>query len=221
MTNEHRENLVKRCGAVAVSCYDKDVCFDEVEKLSAYIDRPGYTIKQVNIHQVLAKETYSDCLNLVNAVAVHMDKRVDKLGAVVFLWIKPKGKRNTYTQLDFSTYKIFVNYMLEVGMRFGFDSCSAPMFIKAVEKHKDIEKFMQMAESCESTCFSYYINAEGLGFPCSFSEKVNGYNGVDIEKAEDFIKDVWYHPETVRFREANIKSCDSNLCRNCTVYKLG
>ena len=54
--------------------------------------------------------------------------------------------------------------------------------------------------------------------------KSNFKNGKSLEPsqwAEDFIKDVWNHPETVEFRRKSICSKDINGCRNCILYKLG
>ena len=213
MTLDLYDKLAQHCGAVAVSLYDYDECYNAVKELT---DR-GMT--QVNIHCLLSEETFEKCFR----VAQHKlnDSRLEKLNAIVYLWLKPKGCRNIYHQVDERQYKGLVNFALDNKISIGFDSCSAPMFLDAIKEHKDYQQIYQHVEPCESTLFSTYINVEGKVFPCSFSEDVRGYKGVDILKAKDFIKDVWFHPETKRFRTVVMNSKDCNDCRNCPLYELG
>ena len=143
--------------------------------------------------------------------------RLEKLNAIVFLWLKPKGKRNKYTQISRESYKKLIDRAFELEVPIGFDSCSAPMFMQEVpeEKRKMAEL---MAESCESTLFSYYINVDGMGYPCSFMEDM--CEGMDMIKAEDFMKDAWLQVETANFRDKCIMSKDENGCRNCIAFNL-
>ena len=76
-----------------------------------------------------------------------------------------------------------------------------------------------MVESCESTLFSYYINVDGIGFPCSFTEGTKGFKGIDLKKIKSF-KEVWYHPETLLFRLNLISGIDCNNCRRCPTFNL-
>ena len=78
-----------------------------------------------------------------------------------------------------------------------------------------------MSEPCESTLFSYYVNVDGRGFGCSFSEGIPEYKGIDVVNCNDFIEDVWMHPETVAFRNKCIANKDKNNCRMCHIYNLG
>jgi hypothetical protein len=227
LTDENAQMLVKLCGAVAVSNYNTDTCYNAVEKLSKL------GLEQVNIHMLLSDETYDRCMAALDDASpiiggttksgslVRNDRRLDKIGAIVFLWLKPKGDRNVFHQVsNKEKYVRLVNTAISKGVPFGFDSCSAPFFLDAVQGHEKYDRYERLAESCESTLFSYYINVEGIGFPCSFTEGVKGWVGVDVLKADSFMKDVWLNKETIKFREANIGSCDKNNCRHCQIYEL-
>ncbi len=211
MTPELYDKIVGLCGAVAVSLYDKDTCYNAIEQLT------NRGMNQVNIHSLLAHETYDKCIDVL--LDSTTDKRLEKLNAVIYLWLKPKGERNHLTQVGAKDYRNLVRFALEKKLKLGFDSCSAPMFLKAVEGHGQYKQFETMCEPCESTLFSYYINTDGVGFPCSFSEGV--IEGIDVLHAQDFMKDVWNGKQTTDFRTNCIGSKDVNKCRNCTIYKLG
>lgn len=221
MTPRYYELLVNICGAVAVSHYEDDVCYNAVAELS----RRG--LKQVNIHQLLSGETYDQCRRLM--IDSKHDRRLRGLNATVFLMMKPKGKRNTLHKINKEAYQDLVDYAIDNNIRIGFDSCSAPMFLKAVKDRDRFEEFKVMAEPCESTLFSYYINVDGIGFPCSFSEGNRGseqhsleiFNAeVDVVGCGDFIQDVWNAEETQKFRTRLINNKDCNGCRMCSVYDL-
>jgi MoaA/NifB/PqqE/SkfB family radical SAM enzyme len=70
-----------------------------------------------------------------------------------------------------------------------------------------------VAEPCESSLFSMYINVDGFAFPCSFSEKSRF--GVQVDTYESFDK-VWNHYMTEDFRKELIENN-----RNCPIYNLG
>jgi len=199
------------CGAVAVSLYDYDTCYNAVKELT------GRGMKQVNIHALLSEETYDKCFQVMRDSQI--DDRLDKLNAIVFLWLKPKGKRNKFHQLkSMKKFKELIDYAFNNHISIGFDSCSSSNFLNAIKDRKDYKKIEEMVEPCESTLFSYYINVDGIGFPCSFSEDI--YKGIDIKKAKDFLRDVWFGKESKIFRKNAIGSKDSNKCRNCTLYNL-
>lgn len=61
MTSEHYDRLAVLCGAVAVSHYEDDVCFDAVQHLA------DAGLQQVNIHQIISKETYKDAERVIRA----------------------------------------------------------------------------------------------------------------------------------------------------------
>lgn len=212
MTPQSYDLLAYYCGAVAVSLYNKETCYDAVYELT----RRG--MKQVNIHCLLADETYDKCKQVMEDSKT--DSRLKDLNAIVFLWLKPLGERNTLTQIKQERYDDIVTYAMDNEVPIGFDSCSAPQFADAI-KRKYPSKFNQlypMIEPCESTLFSYYVNVEGKGFPCSFAEQK--YEGIDLTKAKSF-EDFWYGKETSEFREKVMENTDHNNCRMCPIYNLG
>jgi hypothetical protein len=214
LTDESVKKLVELCGAVAVSCYDRDLCYNAVKRLT------DAGLKQCNIHQLLSEETYEDCFDRIRDQAT--DPRLADMGSIVFLWLKPKGDRNTFHPLSsFEQYKALTDYAMETGARFGFDSCGASTFARAIKDCPDVARLMPMVESCESTLFSYYINVEGKGFPCSFAEGNPAFPGIDLLSVNDFVEDVWNHPETSAFRKQILASKDCNGCRNCFIYNVG
>ena len=211
VTSEEYDNLAKYCGAVSVSLYDIDTCYNAVKELT---DRG---MDQVNIHALLSQETFQSCY--LTVYDREYDDRLAKLNAVIFLWLKPIGERNKYHQLDsMLDFRNLVEFALRTGHKFGFDSCTAPNFLRAVEGSEDFERYRTMSESCESSIFSYYINVDGFGFPCSFSEAA--CEGIDVANCNDFLADVWNHPVTLKFREALLKSEDCNGCHACQLYDL-
>jgi len=213
MTPELYDKLANVCGAVAVSLYDKDTCYNAIKELT---DR-GMT--QVNIHALLSEETLDNCYCVLEDRKT--DKRLEKLNAVVLLWLKPKGNRNSYHQLsNINKLKKLVDFAIDTKAPFGFDSCTASNFLEVVKDRPEFEQYKIMSEPCESTLFSYYINVDGIGFPCSFTEGQSSYSGIDVLNCNNFKEDIWYHPETVMFRNKVLNSKDCNDCRRCVEYDL-
>jgi radical SAM protein with 4Fe4S-binding SPASM domain len=144
-----------------------------------------------------------------------------KLNCIVFLMLKPKGDRNTLTQLtDLGKYKGLIEYALCKKVGIGFDSCSAPSFLRAMQGHPEYENFKQCADPCESTCFSMYFNVDGISYPCSFTEDQPDYKGIDVKLVQDFTKEVWNGEETVKFRKRLLDNKDQSGCRNCPEFNL-
>ena len=214
LTDEIVAKLAHHCGAVAVSLYDEDSCFDAVERIS----KAG--IKQTNIHAVLCEETYDRCRDVVEKAAT--DPRLKgHLRAIVFLTLKPKGPRNSFTTIkDVSKYRALVERAMELDVGVGFDSCSAPTFLASIKGDPKFEQIAELAESCESTKFSFYCNVEGKFFPCSFTEGEPGFEGIDVLAATDFLKDVWNHPETVGFRERLLNQGESKVHKSCQLCPM-
>jgi len=217
MTAELYDALVHYCGAVAVSRYaQKDVCYDAVHELS----KRG--LKQVNIHQLLSRETYDSCYDMINDLQT--DERLKGLYATVFLLLKPKGTRNRMTSVGkLQDYKDLIDYAFSKNARIGFDSCFAPTFLECVKDHENFKNFVEMAEPCESSLFSSYINVDGRYVHCSFTEGEDGFDGVDVVNCNDFMKDVWYGPETVKFRESLTSQNHDDIapgCRKCPVFDI-
>lgn len=218
LTDEMADKLVATCGAVAVSKYNpKDVCYDAVKKLT---DRG---MKQVNIHMLVSHETFDACMEVMQDSKT--DPRLEKLNAIVFLSLKPKGKRNFFRKIATENYKKIVDYAFEHDVRIGFDSCSAPKFLNAVKDHANFKTLYEMSEPCESFLFSIYINTDGQTSPCSFLEELPNYKMLDVLNCNDFKKDIWEHLSTLKFRESLLKteeSCSINgsPCRRCPEFDI-
>lgn len=209
MTDEWYDFLVNNMGAVSVSHYSDDICFNAVNELT----KRG--MKQVNIHKLLSDNTYDSCIDLINKRI--SDDRLKDLNAIVFLSLKQKGDRNTLKPLiDLNKYEYLINYALDKKIGIGFDSCGSTKFLNFIDNNKKYSHFKSLVEPCESTCFSLYCNTQGKFFPCSFIEdEIKWENGLDLIKYNDFIKDIWYHEKTIDFRNNLL-----NKCRNCPYFKI-
>lgn len=213
ISDETADTLVELCGAVAVSRYkNKDQCYDSVKKLT---DRG---LKQTNIHLMLSEETLDRTWETFNDYLT--DDRLKDLNAIVILSLKKKGRGLNHRPLAQEKFNELVKFALENNIPIGFDSCSQPKFMKAVEGHKDYKKFETLAEPCESTLFSSYINADGKFFSCSFCDGDDSFKeGIDVLSAEDFLRDVWMAPQTKTWRQNLL---DRRACGNfsCPVFEV-
>lgn len=223
LTDEIINNLTNYCGAIAVSHYDDNSCFGTVERLSKA------SMKQINIHQILSKETLHDdtCLNLLKKKSY--DDRLSSLNAIVFLTLKPVGNRNisSIPQPDDIKYEELISYALDNNINIGFDSCGAYRFLDFISKsnkyNKQYASMNDMCESCESTLFSFYVNVDGISFPCSFAEQISYDNGIDVTKIRNdtFLKKVWFSEMCSNFRKNLVKTVDiKHQCRKCPLFKL-
>lgn len=190
-------------GACAVSHHgNKNVCYDTVKRLT------DTGMEQINIHFMVSDETYDTALEVVEDILT--DGRLSKLNAIVFLSLKQKGRGATYTKAPDKKFTKLIETCLEKKIRFGFDSCSAHKFLNAIRERDDYERMEQMVDCCESSCFSIYVNAYGLCYPCSFSE--NEMDGIDVF-AYDSFEDVWNHKNTLQFRDRLLSNG-----RECPLY---
>lgn len=206
ISDEVADKLVEHCGAVAVSRYkNKEYCYDSIKKLT---DRG---LKQTNMHIMISDETlgqvYETMMDYVNG-----DERLKGLNAIVLLSLKTKGRGKSFTPLSQDEFSEMVNFALDNNIPIGFDSCGANKFLESVKNRDNFKELEMLSEPCESTCFSAYINTNGNFYPCSFTEKGNGIN---VEKCDDFLKDVWYNVSTVNFRNKLLKNS-----RNCFEFKV-
>jgi hypothetical protein len=209
MTENHTKLLKAYCGAIAVSRYNpSDTCYDAVKVLSQDME-----MDQINIHMLVSNETLQDCYRVIDDSLV--DPRLSKLNAIVFLHLKPKGDRNVNTMVSKEDYKKLIDYAFSKNTRIGFDSCSAHKFLGSIENGEFKDKLSLLVEPCESGLFSSYINVDGRYIHCSFTEGENGWNGIDVIGANDFIKDVWNGGETLQFRD-KLLSQD----RKCPIFDL-
>jgi MoaA/NifB/PqqE/SkfB family radical SAM enzyme len=207
MTPEYYDKLVEYCGAVAVSHYNDDACFNAVKELT---DRD---LKQVNIHQLVSEETYSDCMRLAQKSLT--DERLKNLNAIVFLALKQKGRGVNFHTLSEEKFKKIINFCTENNISYGADSCSAHKILNAYKGTEEYDKVLQYVEPCESGLFSAYVNVHGQFFPCSFSEGVDGINGIDLTGDFDFKKDVWFSEQTNTWRNNLLKNK-----RRCPIYNV-
>lgn len=217
LTPEALDRLSTTMGAIAVSRYNpSDFCYDAIKELT---DRG---MEQVNIHMLLSAETYDDCIKTIDEAA--SDPRLEKLNAIVFLALKPKGRGKSLSPLNSpEKYKDLVYYAFEKGISIGFDSCSAPMFLKAVADDKDYEKYEQLAEPCESYLFSIYVNEKCMTYPCSFLEDES--EGIDLTQEGLGLMDYWFAPSTEKWRKDLLATaCSDNClvkgCRQCPKYEI-
>lgn len=214
VSEEVASKLASVAGAVAVSVYKHagfDVAFDSVKRLS------DAGLKQINLHYMISSKTIDDAYKVTEAMK--NDPRLANVNAIVFLGLKQKGRGAKFECVSREDYRKLVDHCLENDVPFGFDSCSAPAFIDAVVDHPNYAEFKMLAEDCESTLFSSYINERGEFYPCSFTEHEGPWStGISVLEAEDFVRDVWNHPRTKEFRTALINNVDGNKCRNCPVH---
>ncbi len=210
--------LSNNCGSVAVSRYNDAVCFNAVRELTSR------GLEQVNIHQVLSYDSYQECLDLIDKVKT--DPRLEKLNAVVFLMLKPRGRAIGMTPISKIQFETVVAKALHNDIPIGFDSCSAPSFLKAVELHSKFDTFAQFIEPCEAFLFSSYCNVDGQFFPCSFMEGIGEWEtGLEIKEDTEFLKDIWNHPRAVQWRDQLLNSCSlcqcniKSICRRCPMFE--
>lgn len=76
----------------------------------------------------------------------------------------------------------------------------------------EFKQLEQMAEPCESTCMSAYIDVSGNFHPCSFAEGC--VEPQSVLKANSFM-DIWNSTTTNGFRDKLIAGC-----RNCPLYNV-
>ena len=213
MTDEYYNKLSELCGAVAVSRYNPpDYCYNAVQELT------NRGMRQVNIHMLLAEETYKDCLQVIEDAAT--DPRLENLNTIVFLTLKPTGRGKNLTSLrSIDKYRKLVDYASNTGVGFGFDSCGAPIFLKSMAGRENYNHLEQLAEPCESYLFSIYINTKGITYPCSFAEEI--VEGIDLTQDINY----WHAPSTAKWRNkllntATQENCLIQGCRQCPIYDI-
>jgi MoaA/NifB/PqqE/SkfB family radical SAM enzyme len=216
LTPELADRISKLAGALAVSLYEKDL-EPGLKAIEMFTDR-GMT--QVNVHLMVSQETLPFVQRILEQRAAG-GTVLDRVHAFVFLGVKPKGRAaGHFHSLTKEQFQGLVKFALGSNVPIGFDSCSAPKFEAAVKALPLDEQYrtrlIQCSESCESGLFSSYINVEGKYFPCSFSEGVDGIEGVPVLDYPSFM-DVWYSPPVKAWRE-RILSTVVNGCRHCPLY---
>ncbi|KKM85546.1 hypothetical protein LCGC14_1287930 [marine sediment metagenome] len=214
VTDEAADKTAKLCGAIAVSLVNKKKTFEAIRK---FLIRG---ITQVNCHYMLCQESYDKAFEIIDEIAndetlFNSDKTRANFNAIVFLQYKSKGRNpdDFHSVLDVKKYQKLMAFCEERSIRYGFDSCSAPLFLESIKGRED-EKFLEaLAEPCEALCMSYYINSKGIGYPCSFVEDIE--EGVDVLGCDNFIKNAWYNKISEKWRKKLLKNN-----RKCPVYNL-
>lgn len=216
LTDEIAKKLVELCGAISVSNYGNEVFADAVKKLT----KLGH--KQVNIHQLVCEESMVACFSLITDIFMYRQLGgggLNDVNAIVYLAMKPKGKRNKLHLLkDKSEYKQLIEHAMDKEVNIGFDSCSAPMFLEAVKDSKDYKAYKTLVEPCESWLFSIYINVEGVSYPCSFTEGEKGFKGVNLLET-DFME-FWNGKQVGDWREKLLATEKGQLCRRCPQFDI-
>jgi len=197
------------CGATAVSIVNKEKAYDTIKMLT---DRG---MDQVNIHWMLSAERIDAAMALIDDIK--SDPRLAKLNAVVFLQYKPKGSNaDSFSTPSMTRFKELIEYCDEHEVRYGFDSCTAPMYMRAIQGHPDAEQLEQCVEPCESGLFSSYINVNGDFFACSFCEGEAGWTeGISVLDYDNFV-DLWRLPRLDEWRKILLANQ-----RACPMYVLG
>ena len=215
------QKLAELCGAVSVSRYHiPDVCYNAISNLN----QAG--LKQVNIHQLLAAETYDSCFQLLEDT--QNDERLVGLNAIVFLMLKPKGDRNKFHSIgSMDKFNHLIKTAQDMGVSIGMDSCTAPLMLKFAKEYDQLG-IVPSIEPCESTLFSIYINTDAEVFPCSFTEGTEGWEkGISMLEIENFFQDVWFSDRLSAWRRGLLmssKSCSEcsmvSHCRSCPAFDI-
>jgi len=202
------------CGAVAVSVYDHNRRL-AISTIKAFIE---LGMDQVNAHLLYWDGNSMFIKNVMSQLA-----SIDGLNAAVLLALKPIGQGQKYQTATYSQTKELIEHAISVGLLYGFDSCTAPKFIKWVLEGSDYSKskksyLIMLSESCESSRMSSYVNVKGEFYPCSFVENVGlePINMLDCTSIEDF----WFHKQTISFRKKLIATKDSYNCFHCPAFQL-
>lgn len=207
LTEEFADRIAGLAGAVAISVYNKEKAYNCVKMLT---DRG---MKQINFHCISHDKSYDKILSIIDDIA--SDKRLKKLNALVLLRYKPKGNGiGKFNQLTIEQYRNIIYHAKDKGVSIGFDSCSAPLYLKAIKGDAELEKTEIFVEPCESSLFSSYINCKGEFYACSFCEGVGMWQtGINVLN-KDF-KEVWDDAQTKKFRDILLKNN-----RHCPMYNL-
>jgi len=205
------DQTAELCGAVAVSVNtnNKEAAYNTIKKLSQDKD-----MDQVNIHIVLAEDTVGFVKSVVDDIKT--DSRLSRLNALVMLSFKDKGKTGCFSPITSDSYKDVVSYCEQNNIPFGFDSCSAHAYMKAIQGRQNYDQLCQCVEPCESGLFSSYINVDGNFFVCSFCENEGMWkDGLSIWDYDTMV-DLWRSPKVQQWRDTLLKNE-----RKCPFYKIG
>ncbi len=203
---------------VAVSCNKHEVCYQGIEAFT----REASDL-QVNIHYILAEETIPGAYKLIDDVS--KDARLknfrDSGGAIVFLKFKDKSRCGLMQPVtNMETFSALMGYAQQRNVALGFDSCGAPMYLKHINGDANEAKLRECVDTCCACLWSSYFNVYGYYYPCSFleGEAQEGWSdGIDVLCCNNFMRDVWFHPRVVEYRQHNLKCSKGgvNPCHYC------
>jgi hypothetical protein len=201
------------CGRIAVSCYEgaKEICYNTIKRVGEKAKERNKKFP-CNMHIVISKDTYNHVMDVLNDVK---NGKVENLGAIVFLRIKPVGRAKCLDcQIPKSMYEEIVKFCLDNNITFGFDSCGAKQ-VENVLNDMGKSELVTCIEPCESSKFSSYFNWKSEYWSCSFCENnSNIMNALDPFAFGTF-SEFWNSDEIkkVRFPE----KC---ACESCPWYNL-
>jgi len=211
LTPNQGEKLAEYCGAVAVSVNpsNKQQAYDAVKMLSQ-----DFGMTQINFHIVLAEETTTFIKHVVEDIK--SDPRLSKLNALVMLSFKDKAHTNCYNAISQQSYDQLIECCEKAGLSYGFDSCSAKLYLKHISGKPNEAALAQYAEPCESGLFSIYINVRGEVYACSFCEGLEEWTtGIDVLSCNNF-DDIWNSDRMITWRK---RLLDNK--RSCPFYQIG
>lgn len=223
LAEKEAEQVVKLCGAVAVSWYplrNKERCYDTVALLTKKAEEAGRKM-QINIHALLSKQTLPLFDELIEDIKT--DIRLKGLNAVVVLSLKQKGRGTNFDIVSQDEFETLMDTFQKEAINYGMDSCSASKFLEYLKKKPSNIKdsLSPMIESCESFMWSSYINTEGRFFPCSFMEGEGEWKeGIDVTKVDSFVNDIWKSCKGDKWRNTMSKCISCKGHTECPYYKV-
>ena len=201
------------CGRIAVSCYEgaKEICYNTLKRVG---ERAKALNKNFpcNIHIVLSKSTYGHVMGVLNDAK---EGRIENLGAIVILRIKPVGRaKNLDCNIPVEMYDEIVRFCINNNIKFGFDSCGAKQ-VEKVLHNIGRDDLINCCESCEVGKMSSYFSYKGLYSSCSFCENLDNIpHNLDPFKYKSFTE-FWNSDDIKTLRFPKICKCES-----CPYYNL-
>lgn len=214
MDDEACDMLASRCGAVAVSCYDKakELCYETIQRLHESAAKKFKRHMSVNMHIVIADFSMPHVMSVLQDVK---DGKVPGLSSVVMLHAKPVGRAE---KLDCSLSKANLRKAIELclgnSISFGFDSCNGHNVLDTL-KELGREDLCSAIQPCESARESIYVNVEGKVTPCSFVEHVYESSAIDLLTNNVRLWDIWRKDSMLE----GFRKC-SRCSKSCPAYEL-
>ena len=231
ISKETADSIVRRCGACAVSCYERNrnCCYDSIKLLTDEAKRQGRDSFKVNMHLLVSHETEKFVFEVLNDRL--NDERLKDMGAIVLLSLKQKGRGKAFRKMDDEVYRKVIFFLQDNHISYGSDSCGANRLMASLkEYYKDKEngeeqykRVLGCISPCESLMESIYINVNGEVFPCSFMEgEDNWKEGIDLknDKCRNFTAQVWNHPRVLEWRQNALRCINCNGCNQCPHYEI-